>query len=53
MVRQELNKTLGSVQRTLRQADAEVPATATQRVIRAMIRGFGVIGVGPDADRRA
>lgn len=40
MARQELDKTLGSVQRALRQ-DSEGPTTATQRAMRAMIRGFG------------
>jgi AcrR family transcriptional regulator len=41
MARQELDKTVAAVQRALRQADAEAPATATQRAIRAMTRGFG------------
>ena len=41
MARQELDKTVAAVQRALRQPDAEAPATATQRAIRAMIRGFG------------
>jgi AcrR family transcriptional regulator len=41
MARQELDKTLGSVLRELRHTDSEGPATATQRAMRAMIRGFG------------
>ena len=41
MARQELDKTLAAVQRALRHTDAEGPATATQRAMRAMIRGFG------------
>lgn len=41
MARQELEKTLGSVQRELRRTDAEGPATAMQRAMHAMIRGFG------------
>ena len=41
MARQELDKTLASVQRELSDPDSEDPATATQRAVRAMIRGFG------------
>ena len=41
MARQELDKTLGSVQRALKRTDSEDPTTATQRAMRAMIRGFG------------
>jgi AcrR family transcriptional regulator len=41
MARKELNKTLASVQKALRQADAEDFATATQRAMRALVRGFG------------
>ena len=41
MARQELEKTLGSVLKELRRTDSESPATATQRAMRAMIRGFG------------
>jgi AcrR family transcriptional regulator len=41
MARQELDKTLGSVLSELRPTDSEGPATATQRAMRAMIRGFG------------
>src|SRR5437899_4174293 len=41
MARQEINKTMASVQKALRQTDAEDPATATRRAMRALIRGFG------------
>lgn len=41
LARNELGKTSAAVQRALQQADAGAPATATQRAIRAMIRGFG------------
>jgi len=41
MARQELDKTLGSVERALRHTDSEGSTTATQRAMRAMIRGFG------------
>ena len=45
MARQELDKTLASVERALRQTDSEGSTTATQRAMRAMIRGFGGGGV--------
>jgi len=41
MARQELDRTLGSVERALRHTDSEGSTTATQRAMRAMIRGFG------------
>lgn len=41
MARRELDKTFASVQKALKQAAAEEPATATQRAMRALIRGFG------------
>lgn len=41
MARQELDKTLASVQRALKHLDAGDPTSATQSAIRAMIRGFG------------
>ena len=41
MARKELGKTIGAVQRALTQGKAEDPVSATQRAMRAMIRGFG------------
>lgn len=41
MARQELDAVVRSVQNALKQADAGDAATATQRAMRAMIRGFG------------
>ncbi len=49
MARQELDKTFRSVQKALRQADTGGSATATQRAMRAMIRGFG--GAATSAER--
>lgn len=41
VARRELGKTIGAVQRALTQGKAEDPVSATQRAMRAMIRGFG------------
>jgi AcrR family transcriptional regulator len=41
MARQELDRVVRSIQKALKQADTGDTATATQRAMRALIRGFG------------
>jgi len=41
MARRELDRVVRSIQKALKQADEGDTATATQRAIRALIRGFG------------
>jgi AcrR family transcriptional regulator len=41
MARQELDKVVVAIQKSLTQADAEGDGSTTQRVVRALMRGFG------------